>query len=177
MKKTKEMCFCALFAVLIASGAFIKIPTPLLPITLQTLFVTLAGLLLGAKKGALSVCVYIFIGLIGIPVFTEGGGLSYILKPSFGYLIGFILDAFITGKITEKHSSLKAFILASFSGMVTVYAVGMVYYYLISSFYLGNQVGIKELFLYCFLLTLPGDIVMCIMASTIGKRLKKILKM
>ena len=102
MQKTKEMCVTALFTALICAGAFIKIPTPLLPVTFQSLFVTLAGLLLGGKKGALSVGVYVFIGLLGIPVFTEGGGLSYILKPTFGYLLGFILCAFISGKIAEN---------------------------------------------------------------------------
>lgn len=176
MNKTKEMCICALFTALICAGAFIKIPTPLLPITLQTLFVTLAGLLLGSKKGAACVGVYIFIGLLGVPVFAEGGGLSYILKPSFGYIIGFALSAFVTGKLAEKKCTYKNFLFSSFVGMLAVYAVGIVYYYLISTVYLGNRIEIKNLFLYCFLLTLPGDILMCILASTIGKRIKNIIK-
>ncbi len=176
MNKTKEMCICALFTALICAGAFIKIPTPLLPITLQTLFVTLAGLLLGSKKGAACVGVYIFIGLLGVPVFAEGGGLSYILKPSFGYIIGFALSAFVTGKLAEKKCTYKNFLFSSFVGMLAVYAVGIVYYYLISTVYLGSRIEIKNLFLYCFLLTLPGDILMCILASTIGKRIKNIIK-
>ncbi len=176
MKRTKEMCLCALFTALICAGAFIKIPAPLLPITLQTLFVSLAGLLLGGKKGAMCVGVYIFIGLIGIPVFAEGGGLSYVLKPSFGYILGFAVSAFITGKLAEKKCDYKNFLLSSFAGMIAVYAVGIVYYYLISTLYLGNQIEFKNLFIYCFLLTLPGDILMCVLASTVGKRLKNAIK-
>lgn len=176
MKKTREMCLCALFTALIAAGAFIKIPTPLLPITLQTMFTCLAGLLLGSRKGALCVGAYIFIGLIGLPVFAEGGGLSYVLKPSFGYLLGFALGAFITGKVAEKQTSFKLLLLASFAGMIAVYLIGIVYYYLISYFYLGNQIELRSLLLYCFLLTLPGDIVMCVLSSVIAKRLKKVLK-
>lgn len=176
MKRTKEMCLCALFTALICAGAFIKIPTPLLPITLQTLFVSLSGLLLGGKKGALCVGVYIFIGLLGVPVFAEGGGLSYILKPSFGYIIGFALSAFITGTLAEKKCTYKNFLFSSFAGMLAVYAVGIVYYYFISTLYLGNHIEIKNLFLYCFLLTLPGDILMCVLASTAGKRLKNAIK-
>ena len=176
MHKTKEMCLCALFTALICAGAFLKIPTPLLPITFQTLFVTLAGLVLGEKRGSLSVGVYILIGLIGIPVFTEGGGLSYILKPTFGYLLGFIAGAFVTGKIAKKETSLKNYILSSFVGMLVIYIIGVTYYFLISRFYFGSETDIRKILVYCFLLTLPGDAVMCIIASVIGKRLKKVLK-
>lgn len=176
MKKTREMCMCALFTALLCASAFLRIPTPLLPITFQTLFVTLAGLMLGGRKGALSTGVYVLIGLLGLPVFTEGGGLSYILKPSFGYLLGFIIGSFITGKLAEKEASLKNYILSSFAGMLVIYFVGIIYYFLISSFYLGNEIEIKKLLVYCFLLTLPGDILMCILASVIGKRLKRALK-
>ena len=62
----------------------------------------MAGLLLGSKKGAISVAVYVLMGLIGIPVFTQGGGFSYVLKPSFGFLVAFIIGAFVTGLIVEK---------------------------------------------------------------------------
>lgn len=176
MKRTKEMCLCALFTALLCASAYIKIPTPLLPVTFQTLFVSLAGLLLGSKKGPISVAVYVFIGLIGIPVFAEGGGLSYVLRPSFGYIIGFILSAFVTGKLAEKKYTFKNFLLSSMVGLICVYAAGLVYYYFISTMYLGNQLEIKNLFIYCFLLTLPADIIMCILASTIGKRLKSTIK-
>lgn len=176
MKKTKEMCFSALFTALLCASAYIKIPTPLLPITLQTLFVSLSGLILGKKRGFLSVAVYIFIGLVGIPVFTEGGGLSYILKPSFGYIIGFAIAAYVTGSLAEKKCTFKNFLFSSMTGMMCIYAIGIAYYYLISTFYIGNQIEIKSLFIYCFLLTLPGDILMCILASTVGKRLKSAIK-
>ncbi len=175
MKKTKEMCICALFTALMCAGVFIKIPAPI-PITLQTLFTCLAGLLLGSKKGSLSVAVYVFLGLIGLPVFAEGGGIYYVLKPSFGYIIGFWIATFVTGKIAEKKVNFKTYILASFVGMFIIYAIGIVYYYMISSLYLGEQLEMKTLLLYGFLLTLPGDILMCILSSTIGIKLKKILK-
>ena len=68
-----SLILCALFAALIAVGAFIKIPVPFVPFTLQLLFTTLAGIVLGPKYGALSVGVYILIGLCGVPIFTQGG--------------------------------------------------------------------------------------------------------
>lgn len=74
------MILSSLFVALIAIGAFIKVPVPVCPFTLQLLFTTLAGLLLGANLGFISVFVYIVIGLIGIPIFTEGGGPGYIFS-------------------------------------------------------------------------------------------------
>ena len=90
-----------LFTALIAAGAFIRIPIPVVPFTLQFLFTTLAGLLLGGKNGAISVGVYIFLGLLGLPVFASGGGFAYVLTPTFGYLIGFGAGAYLTGRIAN----------------------------------------------------------------------------
>ena len=137
--KTRKIILCSLFASLISVGAFIKIPIPLVPFTLQFLITNMAGLLLGSKLGFVSVMIYIMLGLIGVPVFAQGGGISYVLQPSFGYLIGFALGAFITGKISkafENNISLKILLTASFSGLFIVYALGMIYYALISYFYL-----------------------------------------
>ncbi|HOO47090.1 MAG TPA: biotin transporter BioY, partial [Deltaproteobacteria bacterium] len=75
-------------SALTAAGAFIKIPIAPVPITLQNFFVILSGIILGPKAGALSQIVYIIIGLIGLPVFSGGGGPSYIFKPTFGYILG-----------------------------------------------------------------------------------------
>ena len=75
MKKTKNLVMCSLFVALIVVGAFIKIPVPVVPFTLQLLFTMMAGLLLGGKLGAVSVGVYILMGLLGLPIFAEGGGL------------------------------------------------------------------------------------------------------
>jgi len=81
MNKTRNLIIVAMFAALTAIGAFIKVPIPYVPFTLQYLFCALAGLVLGSKLGALSQIVYVAIGLSGVPVFTEGGGIGYIFKP------------------------------------------------------------------------------------------------
>ncbi len=80
-EKTKDMILCSMFVALIAAGAFLKVPVPVVPFTLQYLFTMLAGLLLGAKKGALAVCVYILLGLCGLPIFAQGGGIGYVFQP------------------------------------------------------------------------------------------------
>lgn len=170
---TKNMILCALFVVLIAIGAFIKIPVPVCPFTLQLLFTTLAGLLLGANLGFISVATYIIIGLIGIPIFTQGGGPGYIFQPTFGYLIGFAVGAYFAGKLTEKrqHLSYAYLIFVNFVNLFFVYGFGMIYVYIINNFYLNTPIGVWPLFLYCFLLAVPGDIVLCIIAAILGKKL------
>ena len=177
-KKIKNIILCSLFSALIAVGAFIKIPVPVVPFTLQFLFTTLAGLLLGSKLGFMAVMSYIAVGLAGIPVFAQGGGINYILQPSFGYLIGFALGAFVTGKIAEsfKKISFKVLMLANFAGLLAVYALGMIYYALISNFYLGDPIGLWPLFLYCFILAVPGDIALCFLSASLGQFLIPILR-
>lgn len=87
--KTNSLIMCALFASLVAIGAFIQVPVPFMDyFTLQFLFVVLAGLILGPSKGAVSVGIYVLMGLCGLPIFAAGGGLTYIVKPSFGFFIG-----------------------------------------------------------------------------------------
>lgn len=177
-EKTRDMVLCAMFVALIAAGAFIKVPIPVVPFTLQYLFTMLAGLLLGGKMGALSVCVYMFLGLAGLPIFAQGGGIGYIFQPSFGYIIGFAAGAYVTGVIANKTSrpDFKRLLAANFLGLAIVYLLGMAYYYLISDLYLGTPIGLWPFFLYCFLLAVPGDIVLCIVGAILGKRLIPLIK-
>nr|WP_317413295.1 biotin transporter BioY [uncultured Solibaculum sp.] len=176
--KIKHLVLCALFVALIATGAFLKIPVPIVPFTLQYLFTMLAGLLLGPKWGFLSVCVYLLLGLVGLPVFAQGGGIGYVLQPSFGYLIGFAIGAWITGAIAGQKSnpSYRRLLAANFTGLGVVYLLGMAYYALISTFYLHNPIGLWPLFLYCFVLAVPGDILLCLVGAVLGKRLIPLLK-
>ncbi|MBQ9624964.1 MAG: biotin transporter BioY, partial [Clostridia bacterium] len=93
MNNTKKIALAAVFVVLTAVGAFIKIPIPYVSITLQILFVIIAGVCLGSKWGAFSQLAYVAAGLLGLPVFTTGGGFGSVLSPTFGYILGFILGA------------------------------------------------------------------------------------
>lgn len=175
--KLKEMTLISLFVALISVGAYIRIPVPVCPFTLQFLFTTLAGLILGKRNGAVSVSVYILLGLLGVPVFTGGGGISYVFQPTFGYLVGFAAGAYITGSIAHKgEPSRKRMLAACFAGLGVVYFFGMLYYWIISRFYLGDPIGIAPLFLYCFVLAVPGDIALCILSAETGRRIVPVLK-
>lgn len=175
---TRSLLLCALFSALIAIGAFIKIPVPVVPFTLQFLFTTLAGLLLGSKLGFISVSVYIVLGLVGLPVFTQGGGIGYLLQPTFGYIIGFAFGAYITGLIVEKTKkrTFLTYLTACFAGLFVVYLLGMLYYYIIANYFIGSPIGVWSLFLYCFILAVPGDILICFLCSILSKRLIPLLR-
>lgn len=175
---TQDMVLCGVFTTLIAVGAFIKVPIPIVPFTLQFLFTMLAGLLLGGRKGALSVGVYILLGLVGLPVFAEGGGFWYILKPSFGYLLGFMLAAYVTGRMVERKGRLTTgWVMAvNFLGLFIVYAAGMIYYYVICNYVIDTPIALGPLFLYCFVLAVPGDICLCILAAILTVRVRPVFQ-
>ena len=175
----RELVLCGLFTALTAIGAFIRIPVPVVPFTLQFLFTMLAGILLGGRLGSLSVAIYVLLGLIGLPVFTEGGGPAYIFQPTFGYLIGFIIASWVTGQIANTagaRPSFKRLLAADFAGMAIVYALGLLYCYFISNFYLGKVVSVWMVFLYGFILAAPGDAALCILAAAIGKKILSMIR-
>ena len=166
---TKDLTLVALFSALIAVGAFIKIPFLLVPITLQTLFVVLSALVLKRRLAVLSVIVYIMIGLVGFPIFANGGGINYIFNPTFGYLIGFIVATCFIASFKEKNIYVSTTI-----GMLIIYALGMMYFVFIQYVLNGKVYLINYLFYNLFLVFLPGDILSCVVAI-IGYR--KILRL
>lgn len=167
MTAARKLTLCALFAALIAIGTHIKIPTPLLPLTLQTLFVVMAGLMLGAKLGMLSVCVYVFAGLIGLPVFTGSA-----LNPTFGYIVGFIPGAWLAGYIAERfRPCFMTWTLGAIAGIAVIYAFGIPYYWVMSKYYLGSELGAKTLLIYFVLMPIPGDLAKSFAAGLAVQRL------
>ncbi len=170
---TRYAAYTGLFTTLIILGAFIKIPVPVIPFTLQFLFVSLAGLLLGAKYGGLSVFIYAALGLAGLPVFTAGGGITYVVFPTFGYIIGFIFSAFVTGIVSTKmQPNTKNYMFASFCGLIILHIIGIPYYYIISHYVIQNSLTFKEIFLFCFVYTVPGDLLLCLLSARIALKLK-----
>ena len=96
----RKMVFASLFAAMTAVGAYIKIPIPIgpVPLTLQVLFVLLAGIMLKSKWGTISMVVYLLLGIVGLPVFAGGAsGLGVLFGPTGGYLIGFVAAAYVIG--------------------------------------------------------------------------------
>lgn len=100
----RSLILAALLGALTAIGAWLQIPVGITSITLQFLFTAFAGVLLGWKWGAVSQLLYVAIGLLGLPVFTQGGGIGYVLQPSFGFLLGLIPAAAVIGRADSPSS-------------------------------------------------------------------------
>lgn len=163
-----KLTLIPLFSALTAAGSFIRIPIAPVPITLQNFFVIMCGILLGPRAGALSQIIYLLIGLIGLPVFSGGGGLSYIMKPSFGYLLGFVCASAVSGYIMKGRPFTVANIfMASAIGMLTIYLVGTPYlagyfYYIMDK---PDAIGIA--IKTGMLLFIPGDLLKCLVLALI----------
>ena len=176
--KTRDMTLIAMFAALTAAGAFIRIPTPIVPFTLQFLFCAYAGILLGKKKGAYSQILYVVTGLIGIPVFTSGGGPAYIFQPTFGFLLGFIVCAYVIGKHSEKFETLtlKNTLPIILYGLFYVYLFGVTYLYLNVNFYLGKEMSFLHALEVGFIPYIPFDIMISFFVAITSKKIVPILK-
>lgn len=168
----------AIFAAMTAIGAFIKIPLPIVPFTLQPIIVFLAGTILGSRKALLSQLVYILVGLTGIPVFTQGGGITYVLQPTFGYLIGFAIGAFVIGYIVERGGEKPSrirFVIATLVGTIVIYAIGAPYVYFALNTWLDMPTNASKVFVTAFLSTVWKDVTLAIITGLFAKRIYVLL--
>ena len=169
MKKYKarlaavDIAECALFAALMVAGAYIEIPLPVMPITFQTVFAVLSGLMLGWKKGMLSMATYAIMGLIGIPVFTQGGGIFYVAKPSFGYILGFIATAGVAGICYNRSKKLWQIILLAFAATIADYVIGIAYF--IAVWEISGYESLWASVVSFNLIYIPKDIILAVLAA------------
>ena len=168
--KTRDLIYCALFAALTAIGAFLHFQLFQATITLQFFFTAMAGLLLGAKLGALSQLLYVVLGLVGVPIFAAGGGFGYVFNPTFGFLLGLIPTAWVIGKIAEKDRSVPRLLLA------WLYLVGLPYIALIVNVYKGGNVSGMTLATAYMLPYLPGDCLKIVVSAILAPRILKAME-
>lgn len=171
---TRTLTRTALFAALTAAGAFIRIPLGYSSITLQFFFTAMAGCLLGPVWGPVSQAVYVALGLIGLPIFTQGGGLTYLLQPTCGFLIGLIPAAWVIGLLTvhrPPHPMRTA--LACLAGLAVLYAVGLPYMAVILNQYMGKAMGFSAILWAGMLPFLPGDMLKIAVTAALAPLLQK----
>jgi len=175
--KTKDLLLCSLFAALVAVGAFIRIPVQPIAFTLQTELVLLTGLLLGPKRGAISIGVYVFLGLIGLPIFSAGGGIGYVLSPTFGYLPGFIVAAYLCGRLITGQPSpgYRRLLAASLAGIAVIYLLGVTYFIAVSYLYIKQSAAVSALVIANLLPFLPIDIILASGVAALAKRLLPVI--
>ncbi|MFD2923550.1 biotin transporter BioY [Halobacillus naozhouensis] len=143
-----EITIGALFVALMVIGSNITAFAPFLsimnvPLTLQTFVAILAGIILGSRLGFFSMFVYTVLGLIGAPVFAGfKGGMGTLFMPTFGFILSFMLLAFVVGKIVENRRSFSVYIIAAIVGLVINYVVGVNWMYMALRLWVGEGSGI-----------------------------------
>lgn len=172
---TRQLVLAALFAALTALGAFLKIPLPISSLTLQFLFTAMSGVLLGPVWGATSQGVYLLLGLMGLPIFTLGGGLGYVLQPTFGFLLGLIPAAWVIGKLAEGRTGLLSLFGAAAAGLGILYLVGLPYMYFILNVYLDKGMTVWAVVRAGMLLFLPGDVLKLLVTAWTAAPLRRAL--
>jgi biotin transporter BioY len=156
---TKDVVLVLSFAILTGISAKLKIEIEPVPITFQTFAVLLSGALLGSKKGAISQLTYLLMGLSGLPWFARGGGISYLLSPTFGYIVGFIFTAFFVGWLSERgfDRQIVTAILAMLIGNILLYIPGL--------FWLARFVGLGKVLSVGFYPFIIGDLLKILLAG------------
>ena len=177
--RTIDLTLAGMFVGLMAVGANITSFVPFLviggvPITLQTFFAILAGAILGSRLGALTMAVYAFAGLAGAPVFSKfGGGFASLLSPTFGFILSFIVTAYVTGKLIEKKKSVPVYITAALIGMVINYVFGTNWMYMAYKLWFTAPEGFTYHLAWLWMaVPLPKDIILSVFAGLMAHRLE-----
>ena len=135
-KLIKYIFFALIGSIVLAVSSKIKIPFYPVPMTMQTLVVLMIGIAFGWKIGLATVSLYLFEGMIGLPVFSgtpeKGIGLVYFTGPTMGYLLGFLVAVYISGKFNYDSNSFKTFFKLLFATSF-IYLMGMAW--------LGSLIG------------------------------------
>lgn len=163
----RKLVYVSLFAALTAAGAFLRLPLGMVSVTAQFLITAMAGAVLGAKWGAVSQAVYVALGLLGLPIFTMGGGFGYVLQPTFGFLLGLIPAAYVIGRIAGEHTTPRRMVLACVAGLAVLYVVGLPYMTLILNGYLHSDFSFGKLLMLGCVPFLPFDAVKVILAAIV----------
>ena len=135
-KILKNILYILLGSTLLIISAKIKLPFYPVPMTMQTFVVLFLGVLLGPKLAATTILFYLCEGILGLPVFSgtpeKGLGLVYFTGPTMGYLIGFMITAYLVGKFTYGKNLIMNFVKIVFATSF-IYILGM--------FWLGTLIG------------------------------------
>lgn len=139
-----DLVFISLMVAVVVISARLSLVIGPVPITMQTLAVVLTGLLLGPGKSWLVPTIYLIMGLLGFPVFSGGGGIGYIIKPTFGFLLGFIPATYLAGHLYRlkwfKRDNFNV-VIASFIGIFVIYLFGLGYIPLAGIFF-GSELAV-----------------------------------
>jgi biotin transport system substrate-specific component len=164
LQKSRNIAYSAAFIGLISLGAWVSLPFFPVPLTLQTLFVLLAGMIM-KRFAVIPVSLYVVLGALGLPVFHSGvAGFGILLGPTGGYLLGFICAALVVG-LAYEYTSVPIRITGLFAGTCIIYTCGITWLmYSLSE-------GIIPAVMAGLIPFIPGEVIKMYAAYTIEKRL------
>ena len=176
-RKTKDISLIALFSAIIVICSLITIPFAI-PFTLQTFAIFLCLNILGAKKGLISILVYILLGVVGLPVFSGfNGGIGALFNVTGGYIIGFVFSAltfWLIATIFNKKLRKIVNLIASFTGLIVCYVFGTLWYVLLFVKN-GDTIEFTSAFTICVLPFIIPDILKIVLSVVISEKLKKLV--
>lgn len=178
----KEMVLVSMFASLACAGALVVRfgGSAVVPFSIIPFVALLAGLFLGGRLGAFAMFVYFVLGLAGVPVFAAPpyGGLTYFVKPTAGFLFGFIAGAFIVGKVVESYKikSFFGYLLASVLGIIIIYIIGLPYVYMVLNYYMGKALDIAGVLKIAFYPYIGLDMLKAAIAAAVAVPVRKHVK-
>ena len=169
---TQKMTLAALMCTLICICSQIQIPLPPVPLSLSLLAVHLAGTLLGPSLGAAAAGSYVLLGAIGLPVYAGfAGGVSILLGPTGGFLLGYIASAWLCGRLVRRFGlSRRALILSISAGTLACYLPGVLWFMLLTGTDLSGAFAV------CVLPFLPGDALKTLLSAALTRRMQKPLR-
>ena len=173
--RTRDMAYIALFAVLMSVCAWVTVPM-MVPFTLQTFAVFAALAALGGRRGLYAVAVYLLLGLVGMPVFSNFQSTGALLGPTGGYLVGFLASALVYWMVTARFGeSAPAVIAGCLAGLAVCYGFGTVWFMVVYARTTG-PVGVLAVLGWCVFPFVVPDLVKLGLGVTLARRVKRYLK-
>lgn len=171
--KTIDLTLCGMFAAVLAVCSWIQIPAAV-PFTLQTFAVFAALGLLGGKRGTITICVYLLLGAIGVPVFAGfKGGVGALFGATGGYLLGFLLSGLFVWFAEKRFGdSLPVFIAAMIVGLLLCYAFGTAWFVVVYT-RANGAISFGKALAMCVLPFLPFDAIKLALAAVIREALRR----
>ncbi|SDE25572.1 biotin transporter BioY [Sporomusa acidovorans] len=173
----RDMALTSLFAALLAVSAQISFPLGPVPVTLQILFILLAGMVLGRRLGPASVAIWVLLGVFGLPVFAQGkAGAAVLIGPTGGYILGYFICTYIVGYVAENFRlTYKATTIAMFAGLAAIYGLGLAGFMLSFHYVLHKAITLDQALNLAVLPFLPLDFFKMLIAVYGGVRIRRAL--
>lgn len=170
----------ALLLALLIVFTLIRFPLGAIQFTMQLFIIFIIGLICNVKDSLLVVGLYLILGLVGLPIFSNGGGIYYVYQPSFGFMIGFVILCPCIRLIQKGFNKLKlnpylSNIIATLIGLVIDYFCGVIYAYFIFNYHLHAGYNFFKVFGLVIVPFIIFDLIKCVIAAIVSKKLSDVL--